>query len=84
MKQKHIRSGMFVEQGIGKVVIDRDQIEQVLDNLMSNALKYTPDGGSIRIEARRNSEGMLSISVQDTGIGIPKKIWTGFLNGFIV
>lgn len=73
MKQKHIRSGMFVEQGIGKVVIDRDQIEQVLDNLMSNALKYTPDGGSIRIEARRNSEGMLSISVQDTGIGIPKK-----------
>lgn len=84
MKQKHIRSGMFVEQGIGKVVIDRDQIGQVLDNLMSNALKYTPDGGSIRIEARRNSEGMLSISVQDTGIGIPKKTWTGFLNGFIV
>lgn len=73
MKQKHIRSGMFVEQGIGKVVIDRDQIDQVLDNLMSNALKYTPEGGSIRIEARRNSEGMLSISVQDTGIGIPKK-----------
>ncbi|MGG1618801.1 cell wall metabolism sensor histidine kinase WalK [Paenibacillus sp. NRS-1782] len=73
MKQKHIRSGMFVEQGIGKVVIDRDQIEQVLDNLMSNALKYTPEGGNIRIEARRNSEGMLSISVQDTGIGIPKK-----------
>ncbi|MGG1669427.1 cell wall metabolism sensor histidine kinase WalK [Paenibacillus sp. NRS-1783] len=73
MKQKHIRSGMFVEQGIGKVVIDRDQIEQVLDNLMSNALKYTPEGGNIRIEARRNSEGMLAISVQDTGIGIPKK-----------
>jgi two-component system sensor histidine kinase VicK len=73
MKEKHIRSGMFVEQGIGTVIIDRDQIEQVLDNLMSNALKYTPEGGSIRIEARRNSEGMLSISVQDTGIGIPKK-----------
>lgn len=73
MKEKHIRSGVFVEHGIGQVVIDRDQIDQVLDNLVSNALKYTPEGGNIRIEARRSGEGMLSISVQDTGIGIPKK-----------
>ncbi|MFB5269403.1 cell wall metabolism sensor histidine kinase WalK [Paenibacillus enshidis] len=72
MQEKQITDRVVIEQGIGAVMMDRDQVDQVLDNLVSNGLKYTPEGGSIMIEARR-SGGLLAISVQDTGIGIPKK-----------
>lgn len=43
----------------------------VLQNILSNAVKYTPDKGSVRIEARKNKSDFV-ISVQDTGYGIPK------------
>nr|WP_068622653.1 cell wall metabolism sensor histidine kinase WalK [Paenibacillus tuaregi] len=72
MQEKEIDIHVEVEQGIHEVALDRDQIDQVLDNLISNAMKYTA-GGSIAIKARRTEDGMLAISVQDTGIGIPKK-----------
>ena len=55
------------------LLLDRDKIDQVLDNLVSNAIKYTGDEGAIRLEARKIEKEMLEISVQDNGIGIPKK-----------
>lgn len=48
---------------------DRDKISQVLVNLVSNALKYTPGGGNVRVEARETADEVV-ISVCDTGIGI--------------
>lgn len=48
---------------------DRSRIRQVLANLLDNAIKYTPSGGSINIEASR-WEKEVRITVQDTGIGI--------------
>ncbi|WP_017815420.1 MULTISPECIES: cell wall metabolism sensor histidine kinase WalK [Paenibacillus] len=73
MKQKDIRSSIDMQPEVGSVWIDRDQMDQVLDNLVSNALKYTPDGGSIKLGARCTEDGMLALSVEDTGIGIPKQ-----------
>lgn len=73
MQQKSIESEVKVEEGIGSVWFDRDQIDQVLDNLVSNSLKYTPEGGVVTLEAKLTEDSRLSISVQDTGIGIPKK-----------
>ncbi|WP_438348384.1 cell wall metabolism sensor histidine kinase WalK [Paenibacillus sp. FA6] len=73
MQQKHIESNIKVQSGIYSVLFDRDQIDQVLDNLVSNSLKYTPDGGVVTLEARLTEDSQISISVQDTGIGIPKK-----------
>lgn len=73
MRQKSIESEVRVEEGIGSVWFDRDQIDQVLDNLVSNSLKYTPESGVVTLEAKLTEESWLSISVQDTGIGIPKK-----------
>ncbi|MFD1775467.1 cell wall metabolism sensor histidine kinase WalK [Paenibacillus rhizophilus] len=73
IRQKRISISTVIRRGVSTAWLDRDQIDQVLGNLVSNALKYTPEGGSIGLEAGCNSEGMLEISVRDTGIGIPKK-----------
>jgi signal transduction histidine kinase len=49
---------------------DAERLRQVLDNLVSNALKYTPDGGTVMVSAG-NGNGPLRVEVTDTGIGIP-------------
>jgi two-component system sensor histidine kinase VicK len=73
LDQKDISIQISVAPGIREVLLDRDQIDQVLDNLVSNAIKYTPEGGAIAIRASRTDKDWLEISVQDNGIGIPKK-----------
>lgn len=73
IRQKRISISIVIRRGISTAWLDRDQIDQVLGNLVSNALKYTQEGGSIGLEAGHNPEGMLEISVRDSGIGIPKK-----------
>lgn len=52
--------------------IDEDKFMQVINNLISNSLKFTPDGGLIDIYLKENKKEIL-ISITDTGIGIPKK-----------
>lgn len=73
MQERGIKPTLFVANGVGSVWIDRDQIDQVLDNLFSNAMKYTPEDGTIAMEARITEDHMLAISLQDNGIGIPRK-----------
>lgn len=55
--------------GLPSLTADRRAIKQVLLNLLSNAAKFTPEGGEIRVSARV-ADGYLVISVSDTGIGI--------------
>jgi signal transduction histidine kinase len=50
---------------------DAGRLRQVLENLVSNALKFTPDGGSVTLSAH-NGDGALQVEVVDTGIGIPQ------------
>jgi signal transduction histidine kinase len=54
------------------VTADRDHLEQVLNNLVTNAIKYSPGGGPITIDVRPDSSGV-RLSVTDQGIGIPEK-----------
>jgi signal transduction histidine kinase len=52
--------------------VDPERIEQVLDNLLSNALKYSPEDGPVRVTLRESAEAhMAELSVSDRGIGIP-------------
>ena len=71
---KSIQLKMEVPQELPSVYADRGQIEQILMNLIGNAVKFTPEGGQVSVLARPwNGEGsMVAISVQDSGIGIPK------------
>ncbi|MEO8772539.1 MAG: HAMP domain-containing sensor histidine kinase, partial [Ferruginibacter sp.] len=54
-----------------KMTGDRDRIQQVLINLLTNAIKYSPDAGKILIEVQQANNEII-VSVKDNGIGIPK------------
>jgi NtrC-family two-component system sensor histidine kinase KinB len=54
---------------VPRVLIDATRFQLVFDNLLNNALKYTPSGGEVTIAAR-SEDGMVSFTVEDTGIGI--------------
>ncbi|ALC88537.1 histidine kinase [Bacillus sp. FJAT-18017] len=58
------RKSLFVE-------IDVDKLTQVLDNIISNALKYSPEGGEVTFTVVEE-EGKITVSIKDEGIGIPK------------
>jgi two-component system phosphate regulon sensor histidine kinase PhoR len=55
-----------------RVMADQGRLEQVVVNLLENAIKYTPDGGTIRLFSDDEGE-YIKVSVADTGIGIPFK-----------
>jgi len=59
-------------EGLPPVMADRDRLLQVLGNLIDNALKFTPEGGRITVQARVE-EGELRLAVDDTGPGIPDR-----------
>jgi signal transduction histidine kinase len=52
---------------------DRGQVEQVILNLMGNAVKFTPKGGSITVAATEGAPGWIELQVSDTGIGVPEQ-----------
>jgi two-component system, OmpR family, sensor histidine kinase VicK len=58
------REAIFIE-------IDEDKITQVLDNIISNAIKYSPQGGKITFRVRELADEII-VSVSDEGVGIPK------------
>jgi two-component system, cell cycle sensor histidine kinase and response regulator CckA len=59
-----------LEDGVGEVVADRGQLEQVLMNLVVNARDAMPDGGRVVIATRRTADGEVAMSVVDTGTGM--------------
>lgn len=54
------------------VEIDTDKIMQVIDNIMNNAIKYSPDGGKIEVQLMETHNNVV-LSIADQGLGIPKK-----------
>jgi two-component system sensor histidine kinase VicK len=49
---------------------DRDHLEQVLNNLLVNAMKYSPDGGTVEVAVARSGDQVVELTVRDHGIGI--------------
>ncbi len=59
-----------LENDLPPIMADALRLKQVLINLLANSSKFTPDGGSISLCARRATDDMVEISVSDTGIGM--------------
>ena len=57
-------------KGLGEIVADGDRLRQILINLLDNAVKYSPEGGSVRLELGARANG-IRFAVSDQGIGIP-------------
>jgi PAS domain S-box-containing protein len=72
LDQKEHTVNIHVEEGIGQVYADKSRLRQVLLNLLSNATKFTHQGGIIDVTAETN-DGMCLIGVKDNGIGIKKE-----------
>ncbi len=72
-REKSVSLTLQFEAGIPDISGDRDKLHQVVVNLINNAIKFTKPGGVIKVEGRRRSDGMVQISIQDTGCGIPPK-----------
>ncbi|MCM8800003.1 MAG: cell wall metabolism sensor histidine kinase WalK [Candidatus Omnitrophica bacterium] len=73
-KTKSLTINKIIEDDLPQINVDPNRILQVLNNLIGNAIKFTPSGGSITVEAhfiRENNE--VEVSIQDTGIGISKE-----------
>lgn len=69
---KSINIASSIPDSIPKILADEGRFVQVLLNLADNAIKYTPENGSVNIEASQRN-GFIRIDVKDTGIGIPEK-----------
>ncbi|MBQ9996728.1 MAG: ATP-binding protein, partial [Clostridia bacterium] len=59
------------QRGLPEITADRQRIEQVILNILSNAIKYTPDGGKIDIKLTQLPKKFVRIEIADNGIGIP-------------
>ena len=71
--QKHDHTlTLDLEPGLPQVLADRERVIQVMMNIVSNAIKYTPDGGNIAIRAGRERNRVWMV-VDDDGIGIPEE-----------
>ena len=68
MKRVEVR--VSVDPAVRHVVLDPVRLKQALYNYVSNALKFTPDGGAIFVRALPEGSSMLRIEVEDTGVGI--------------
>ncbi|MGI5236686.1 ATP-binding protein [Dactylosporangium sp. CA-139066] len=69
--QRDVRLDVDLPDGPLSVQGDRDQLERVVINLLDNALKFTPPGGSARLSAGLDG-GQVRLTVADTGMGIPE------------
>ena len=67
---RHQRLKVTGVEKIPPIKADHQRLSQAFSNLVSNAIKYTPDGGQITIQARMLSDGYYEVIVSDTGIGI--------------
>jgi signal transduction histidine kinase len=61
---------VLLAEPVAPLLGDRGRLAQVLDNLVSNALKFTPEGGTVQVRTHEE-DGCVVLEVEDTGIGIP-------------
>lgn len=72
IKEKHLSFTVGVSHGLPLIIVDKQKIQFVIDTLIENAIRYTPQGGSIAVLTKSES-GYLVFSVEDSGIGLSRR-----------
>lgn len=72
LEKKKMTGRLLASPDLPVLSADDEKIRQVITNLVSNAYKFTPEGGTLTLDAK-DAGGELKVSVSDTGIGIPKE-----------
>ena len=85
MARKHAESKSidlrFDAERVGELWLDGDRLTQLCDNLISNAIKFTPDGGEVCVRLGK-ADGAVRLAVEDSGIGIPMREQTRLFERF--
>lgn len=83
-EEKHISRSFVTQEKTTTVFIDRSSLDKIVHNLLSNAYKYTPDGGTVALAVRHDRK-TLRLVVTDTGVGISpekkKELFSRFVTG---
>lgn len=69
-KSKSVTIAQNIDENMPDVNVDADRVTQILNNLIGNAIKFTPAQGAITVSAKAKKPGEIEVSVRDTGIGI--------------
>lgn len=70
MDEKKQRLELRLDHDLPSISVDARRVRQILINLLTNASKFTPEGGQVVVSARRGDDGGVTIAVVDTGIGM--------------
>jgi DNA-binding response OmpR family regulator/two-component sensor histidine kinase len=81
-EERDISLNIIMEREEVEAYFDKEKLEKIITNIMSNAMKFTPSGGSITIKLAQDSENQVEIIVRDSGIGIPKSELTKIFDRF--
>ena len=80
--EDHREIALGVAPGLPLVDVDPQRLRQSLSNLLSNALKFTPEGGRIALKAWQDGDGGIRFSVRDSGIGMDREKIAAALEAF--
>lgn len=69
--KKEIRIEADIPANLPPIRADRDRLHQIVLNILDNAVKFTPDGGTISIQGVDRNDGTAAVIISDTGVGIP-------------
>jgi PAS domain S-box-containing protein len=70
VQRRHIELRAEIDAGLGGLVLDPARLKQVLYNFLSNAIKFSPEGGLVTLRARPERHGFFCLEIEDRGIGI--------------
>ncbi len=78
---KGVKLDIEVDEDVATIGADADRLQQIIWNVLSNAIKFTPSGGSVHLKASRN-ESEVVIRVTDTGQGVPPQFLSSLFERF--
>src|SRR4029077_19172929 len=82
LTNKKLRIGRYLQAAEHHCWADAARLQQVFWNLINNAVKFTPEEGTISIRTRNDSEHHIIIEVEDTGVGIAREVRPRIFDAF--